>query len=99
MQAFKAADQWNGKSGVAKLGRVFRRGSNVDINVSVNVIMSDNPASETTNDVKTRVDFGETIGSYVDPETGEAVETTIGIVHNSKKGAHIVPARPKKIDE
>lgn len=56
-------------------------------------------STEKVNDVKTRVDFGETIGSYVDPETGDAVETTVGIIHNSKKGAHIVPARPKKIDE
>jgi hypothetical protein len=56
-------------------------------------------SAEKVSDVKTRVDFGETIGSYIDPETGEAVETTIGIIHNSKKGAHIVPARPKKIDE
>ncbi len=43
---------------------------------------------------KERVDFGEIIGKYVDPVTGEAVETTKGIIHYSKNGAHIVPARP-----
>ena len=51
------------------------------------------------NDIKTRVDFGKKIGTYVDPETGKSVETTVGIMHSSKKGAHIVPARPKNIDE
>ncbi|UFJ40480.1 polymorphic toxin type 50 domain-containing protein [Brevibacillus humidisoli] len=43
---------------------------------------------------KERVDFGEIIGKYVDPVTGEAIETTKGIIHYSKNGAHIVPARP-----
>lgn len=53
-------------------------------------------SAEKINDVKTRVDFGKNIGTYVDPETGKSAETTVGIIHNSKKGAHIVPARPKK---
>ncbi|WP_237089028.1 polymorphic toxin type 50 domain-containing protein [Paenibacillus larvae] len=43
---------------------------------------------------KERVDFGEIIGKYVDPITGEAIETNKGIIHYSKNGAHIVPARP-----
>lgn len=44
---------------------------------------------------KERVDFGSVIGKYVNPETGEAVDTTVGIIHYGKNGAHIVPARPK----
>jgi filamentous hemagglutinin len=44
---------------------------------------------------KERVDFGETIGNYVDPSTGEKTPTTIGIIHYGSNGAHIVPARPQ----
>lgn len=44
---------------------------------------------------KERVDFGKVIGRYVNLETGEAVETTIGIIHYSTKGLHIVPAQPR----
>ncbi len=42
-----------------------------------------------------RVDFGKIIGYYVDPVTSEKKATTIGIIHYSKDGTHIVPARPK----
>lgn len=41
-----------------------------------------------------RVNFGETIGKWVDLKTGKEISTTNGIIHYSKKGAHIVPARP-----
>ena len=43
---------------------------------------------------KYRVDFGRTIGLHVDKNTGEAIETTVGLIHTGKKGAHIVPGRP-----
>lgn len=43
---------------------------------------------------KERVDFGQVIGQYIDPVTKEAVDTSTGIIHYGKKGAHIVPARP-----
>ena len=44
-----------------------------------------------------RVDFGQIIGLYIDPETGRSGEATMGIIHTSeKKGEHIVPARPKE---
>lgn len=43
---------------------------------------------------KERVDFGQIIGNYVDPSTGEKLPTTKGIIHYSKAGVHIVPARP-----
>lgn len=43
---------------------------------------------------KVRIDFGRPIGYYVDPQTNIAYETTIGIVHTSKKGCHLVPQRP-----
>ena len=39
-----------------------------------------------------RVDFGEVIGEYVDPASGQRSRTTKGIVHYSSRGAHIVPA-------
>jgi hypothetical protein len=42
-----------------------------------------------------RVDFGRVIGYYVDPVTQEKTPTTMGTIHYSKDGAHIVPARPK----
>ncbi|MCC8427258.1 polymorphic toxin type 50 domain-containing protein [Mucilaginibacter sp. UR6-11] len=44
--------------------------------------------------VKTRVDFGQNIGYYIDPTTNVAMPTTKGIVITSNTGAHIVPARP-----
>ena len=47
-------------------------------------------------DNKERVDFGRTIGNYVDPVTGAKYPTTVGIIHYSKSGTHIVPARPKE---
>ena len=43
---------------------------------------------------KERVNFGKVIGQYIDPETGIGVDTTIGIIHYGKNGAHVVPARP-----
>lgn len=46
---------------------------------------------------KERVDFGQIIGLYVDFETGIGLETDMGMIHYGKKGAHIVPARPKEI--
>lgn len=42
---------------------------------------------------KERVNFGEPIGMYIDG-TGVAKSTTNGIIHYSKEGIHIVPARP-----
>ena len=41
------------------------------------------------------IDFGEVIGTYIDHNTGRTGETTRGTIHYSKKGTHIVPARPK----
>ncbi|MDA1475259.1 T7SS effector LXG polymorphic toxin [Bacillus changyiensis] len=43
---------------------------------------------------KERVDFGQPIGKYYDKDTGKYVNTTRGLIHYSKNGAHIVPARP-----
>jgi filamentous hemagglutinin len=42
---------------------------------------------------KERVNFGENIGTYVDP-AGNALPTTNGIIHYGKDGIHIIPARP-----
>jgi len=46
----------------------------------------------TTN--KERIDFGRIIGYYVNDNT--SMPTSIGIIHYSKNGTHIVPAQPKK---
>ncbi|WIY59585.1 polymorphic toxin type 50 domain-containing protein [Bacillus arachidis] len=43
---------------------------------------------------KERVDFGKPIGKYYDRDTGQYLETTRGMIHYGKDGAHIVPARP-----
>jgi filamentous hemagglutinin len=43
---------------------------------------------------KERVNFGGAIGNYIDPVTGKATPTSSGIIHYSKDGIHIVPARP-----
>jgi len=41
-------------------------------------------------------DFGETIGYYVNKDTGERLPTTRGTIHYDEKGtAHIVPAHPE----
>ena len=40
-----------------------------------------------------RVDFGRTIGTYVD-QAGNSFPTSKGIIHYSNNGIHIVPARP-----
>jgi filamentous hemagglutinin len=42
---------------------------------------------------KERVDFGQHIGTTLD-EAGNASDTTVGIIHYSSRGIHIVPARP-----
>lgn len=47
-------------------------------------------------DHKEAVDFGRVIGTWVDPITEEQCQTSRGTIHYSKKGAHIVPAKPRK---
>ncbi|WP_258958768.1 polymorphic toxin type 50 domain-containing protein, partial [Bacillus wiedmannii] len=37
-----------------------------------------------------------TIGKYYDRDTGEYLETTRGMIHYGKDGAHIVPSEPLK---
>jgi Bacterial toxin 50 len=38
---------------------------------------------------------GEGRQDYVEEGTGIATPTTVGILHYSKKGIHVVPGRPK----
>lgn len=40
--------------------------------------------------------FGKAIGKYVNSGTGESIDTAVGIIHYSKSGIHIVPAKPIK---
>ena len=46
-----------------------------------------------TSSNKERVDFGKIIGVWIDSD-GNEHPTSKGIIHHSKKGTHIVPARP-----
>ena len=45
---------------------------------------------------KERVNFNKNIGIYIDPVTGDQTPTTMGIIHYSKNGYHVVPAKPKE---
>ena len=45
---------------------------------------------------KERVSFNKNIGIYIDPVTGNQTPTTMGIIHYSKNGYHVVPAKPKE---
>jgi RHS repeat-associated protein len=45
---------------------------------------------------KLRVDFGKPIGFIVDEKTGMRNETSVGLISDGKKGAHIVPGKPSK---
>ena len=40
------------------------------------------------------VNFKKVIGKYVDPKTGKAYDTTVGTIHYSKSGTHLVPDKP-----
>ena len=41
-----------------------------------------------------RINFKKVIGKYVDPKTGKAYDTTVGTIHYSNSGTHIVPEKP-----
>ncbi|MCW2995322.1 MAG: hypothetical protein JWQ18_2817 [Conexibacter sp.] len=43
---------------------------------------------------KERVDFGETIGTYVNPKTGVGMPSSRGMIVYGSRGAHIYPVRP-----
>ena len=45
---------------------------------------------------KERVNYNKNIGIYIDPVTGNQTPTTMGIIHYSKNGYHVVPAKPKE---
>ncbi len=40
------------------------------------------------------VNFKKVIGKYVDPKTGKAYDTTVGTIHYSQSGTHLVPDKP-----
>ena len=40
------------------------------------------------------VNFKKIIGKYVDPKTGKSFDTTVGTIHYSKSGTHLVPEKP-----
>ncbi|MBR1772245.1 MAG: hypothetical protein IJ747_09490 [Lachnospiraceae bacterium] len=43
---------------------------------------------------KEKVNFGQVIGQYMDPDTKAKLETTVGVIHYTSDGVYIVPARP-----
>ena len=59
---------------------------------SGNVVDANNIRDDNT---QARVEFNKVIGIYVNPDTKERSETTIGKVVGSKTGTHIIPMRPK----
>lgn len=68
----------------------------ISINEANNLVATYSGKGEPLGDSKERVDFGRIIGNYVDPDTGTKHPTTMGIIHYSKSGMHIVPARPRE---
>ena len=48
------------------------------------------------NNNRERVDFGKNIGTWISPDGTQRLATSRGIIHYGKKGAHIVPSRPKR---
>ena len=47
------------------------------------------------NPYKLRVQFNDIIGKYLSEGGTQGIDTSVGIIHNGKNGAHIVPAKPK----
>ena len=45
---------------------------------------------------KERIDFGKFIGIYREPYSEKTELTSVGIIHYSKNGTHIVPAKPQE---
>jgi Bacterial toxin 50 len=45
------------------------------------------------NEVKSRIDFGKIIGTYINSD-GQAFQTTKGMLIYSKSGVHIYPIAP-----
>ena len=45
---------------------------------------------------KERVNFNKNIGIYIAPVTEDQTPTTMGIIHYSKNGYHVVLAKPKE---
>lgn len=45
---------------------------------------------------KEKIDFGQTIGQYVDVDGRSKRETKVGIIHYGPDGAYIVPCRPNE---
>lgn len=64
-----------------------------------NLVNNYSGKGEKVSDNKERVNFGKVIGNYVDPSTGVSMPTTVGMIHYSKTGTHIVPVRPKNNNE
>lgn len=76
-----------------KILRKFSRIDSVSHQTDERIEKNENPFNIEPNS-RERVDFQEEIGFDVDPATEEKTSTTWGIIHYSKNGAHIIPARP-----
>lgn len=63
-----------------------------DINDAQQLINKFSGTGQLISENKERVNFGRVIGMYIDGETAQ--ETTWGIIHYGKNGAHIVPSNP-----
>ena len=67
---------------------------NISTDSAQSLIKKYSGTGQKINSHKERVNFKRVIGKYFDEKTGKAYDTTMGMIHYSKDGAHIVPLRP-----
>ena len=67
---------------------------NVSIDTAQNLVKKHSGTGRKIGANRERVNFKRVIGKYVDPKTGKAYDTTIGTIHYSNSGTHIVPEKP-----
>ena len=67
---------------------------NISIDKAQNLVKKYSGTGQQIGANKERVNFKTIIGKYVDPKTGKAYDTTVGTIHYSNSGTHIVPSRP-----
>lgn len=81
--------------------RAFKGRRKDILNKDKKIFAGEQVSLEVTNfsDFREIVDFHERIGFWVNKETMLTFPTTIGIIHYSKNGAHIIPAYPISADK
>ena len=67
---------------------------NVSTDTAQNLVKKYSGTGQKIGANRERVNFKRVIGKYVDPKNGKSYDTTIGTIHYSKEGTHIVPEKP-----